>query len=81
MIRSFLTGLIQVFLVAYQTRQISHGAKLLSIFLVAIGISLVWVFNVRSAVGSIQAGISYALAAGIGTVLAMKMKLGPNGKN
>ncbi len=69
------TGFVQVFLVAYQTRQIANRAKLLPIFLVGCAISAVWIFNVRAAVGSLPAGAAYVLGAGLGTVAAMKLKV------
>ena len=67
------TGFVQVFLVALQTRQIAKGARLLWIFLVACGISAVWIFNVRAATGTLAAGGAYVLGAGLGTVAAMKI--------
>lgn len=80
LLTAFLTGLIQVSLVAFQSRQIAHhqltgGSRLLPIFLVGCGISSVWIFNVRAAVSGLAAGAAYVLGAGIGTVIAMKIRM------
>jgi hypothetical protein len=73
-LKGFGTGVLQVFLVALQTRQIAHRSKLWLIFLVALAISGVWIFNVRAAVGSLAQGVSYVIGAGVGTVAAMKIR-------
>lgn len=75
MIAAFLTAVVQVFLVALQTRQIARRAPVAQIVVVAIGISAVWIFNVRAAVSSLPAGVAYVLGAGVGTYIAMTLKL------
>jgi multidrug transporter EmrE-like cation transporter len=72
---AFATGVVQVFLVAFQTRQVANRAPVRNIVLVALGISAVWVFNVRAAVSGLPAGVAYTLGAGLGTYLAMKMRM------
>jgi hypothetical protein len=55
----FLTGVIQVFLVAANTRQVAAGR-------------LVWAYNVHHvAISGPLAGFVYAQGAGIGTVLGI----------
>ncbi len=75
MIGAFLTGVAQVTLVVFQTRQIARKAALWQIVTVGMAISSVWIFNVRAAVGSIPAAVAYVLGAGTGTAIAMSLKL------
>ncbi len=72
MMMAFATGLVQVFLVALNQRQIANKSKIWRIVLVGGMISLVWIFNVHAAVGTIGVGAAYVLGAGSGTWLAMK---------
>jgi hypothetical protein len=72
---ALITGIVQVFLVALQTRQLAIGVQLWQIFVVGFGISAVWVLNVRAATGDWLTGLTYALGAGIGTCLATKVRL------
>ena len=76
MIGAFLTGCLQVFLVAYQTRQIAFGARPWRIVLVGIAISSVWVLNIRAAASGLGQGAAYALGAGCGTALALSFRMG-----
>jgi hypothetical protein len=67
----FLTGVIQVFLVAANTRQVAAG-RLVGSYFVGFGISLVWAYNVHHvAISGPLAGFVYAQGAGIGTVLGI----------
>jgi hypothetical protein len=74
-LKALATGAAQVFLVALQSRQIARRASLGWIFVVGIGISAVWIFNVRAAVSSFYVGAAYVLGAGLGTIAAMKVKI------
>lgn len=68
MILIFLTGFLQVFLVSANTRQIAQG-HLIGSFLVGMGISLVWAYNVHHiAVSDVVGAFVYATGAGLGTV-------------
>ncbi len=71
MLVAFLTGCIQVFLVAFQTRQISERARLWQIIGVGAAISTVWVFNVRAAGDGLWSSAAYVAGAATGTGLAM----------
>ena len=73
---AFATGIGQVTLVAYQTRQILAGVGLVRLFLVGFAISATWVLNVHAAISGVGPGAAYALGAGCGSVLAMKIRLG-----
>lgn len=67
----FLTGLLQVFLVSVNTRQISKG-RLAGSYIVGFGISAVWAYNVHHvAISGPLAGFVYAQGAAIGTVLGI----------
>lgn len=67
----FLTGLLQVFLVAANTRQVSRG-YLMGSYIVGFGISLVWAYNVHHvAISGPLAGFIYAQGAACGTVLGI----------
>lgn len=69
--RIFLMGILQVFLVAANVRQVAEG-RLLGAFLVGCGISGVWAYNVHHiAISGVQDGLLYALGAGLGTVLGI----------
>lgn len=72
---AFMTGFIQVFLVAYQTRQIVMKAPLWSIFVVACAISAVWVLNVKAANAGVAENVAYVLGAGVGTITAMSTRV------
>jgi hypothetical protein len=67
----FLTGLLQVFLVATNTRQISQG-RLIGSYLVGFGISAVWAYNVHHvAISGLWGGFWYAQGAACGTLLGI----------
>jgi hypothetical protein len=67
----FLMGVLQVALVAANTRQVAQ-ARLVGSFFVGIGISAVWAYNVHHiAIGGVVDGACYALGAGVGTVLGI----------
>lgn len=64
----FLTGFLQVFLVATNTRQVSQG-HLMGSAIVGFGISAVWAYNVHHiAISGMVDGLIYALGASCGTV-------------
>ena len=71
MIPAFGTGLLQVFLVALQGRQIAERSALWKIVLVGALISTVWVFNVRAATAGGWEAAAYVCGAACGTLLAM----------
>jgi hypothetical protein len=75
LIIAFFTGLIQVFLVAFQTRQIAKESSIWAIILVSVGISTVWVFNVRAVTTDWISALAYIIGAGIGTGGAMLVKI------
>lgn len=75
MFSAFGTGSLQVFLVAYQTRQIANRVRIWRIVLVGVGISAVWVLNIRAATAGFGPGAAYALGAGFGTFVAMKWRM------
>jgi O-antigen/teichoic acid export membrane protein len=72
---AFGTGLVQVFLVALQQRQISHKSSMTRIVVVGVLISTVWVFNVHAAAAGFVTATAYVTGAGTGTWLAMRVKL------
>lgn len=76
MILAYFTGLLQVFLVALQARQIAERVCLWKITLVGVAISTVWVMNVRAATGEFWEAAFYVAGAGCGTTLAMLVPLG-----
>jgi hypothetical protein len=64
----FITGFIQVSLIAAQTYQIAHG-NMFSIFGIGFFISLVWSFNIKKvAFGNWWDRIVYATGAAVGSV-------------
>ena len=73
---AFLTGALQVFLVALQGRQIAERARLWQVVLVGALISTVWVFNVRAAASGFWEAACYVAGAACGTALAMLVPLG-----
>ncbi len=75
MIQAFLTGIAQVTLVVFQTRQIARRAPVWQVVCVGMAISSVWIFNVRAAVGSLPSAVAYVIGAGTGTLIAMSLKL------
>jgi hypothetical protein len=69
--RIFLMGILQVFLVAANVRQVAEG-RLVGACIGGIGISAVWAYNVHHiAISGVLDGCLYALGAGIGTVLGI----------
>ena len=75
LLAAFGTGSLQVFLVAYQTRQFVHRTATWRIVGIGFLISAVWVFNIRAAVSGLDAGAAYALGAAFGTWLALRLKM------
>ena len=70
-IELFLTGMIQVLLVAFNTYQLAHK-KWVGCFIVGFLISFVWTFNVKKiAFGKNMERVVYALGAAFGTVLGL----------
>ena len=76
MLAAFFTGVAQVALVALNIRQIAAKSRLWKIGAVGFGISALWVLNVRAAASGLGPGVSYALGAGVGSMLAMRFKVG-----
>lgn len=76
---AFFTGTVQVFLVAFQQRQIAFRAPLFNIVSVGVLISTVWVWNVRAATGGFWMGFWYVVGAGLGTFLAMLIRVNGRG--
>lgn len=74
-LEAFGTGVLQVFLVSLNVRQIAAKARLWKILLVAAGISSVWIMNVRAANGTAAAGAAYVFGATIGTAIAMRVRV------
>jgi hypothetical protein len=69
----FLTGFLQVFLVAANTRQVAQGHALGG-YLFGFGISAVWAFNVHHvAISGLLGGFVYAQGAACGTVLGIRV--------
>lgn len=69
----FLSGIIQVLLVATNTYQIAHK-KWIGCFVVGFLISFVWTFNVKKiAFGTIKDRILYATGAAFGTILGLML--------
>lgn len=67
----FLTGFIQVALVAANTYLIAHG-RVISVLIVGTAISLVWTVNVRRvAFGGWWDRVAYSIGAGVGSVVGM----------
>lgn len=67
----FLTGFIQVILVAVNTYQIAHK-KFVGVLIVGFLISLVWSWNVKKiAFGSTADRLIYAIGAGIGSLIGL----------
>lgn len=67
----FLTGFLQVSLVCLNTYQIAHE-KWVGVFLVGVGISLLWTINVkRIAFGGWLDRFIYAFGAGVGSVAGL----------
>ena len=75
---AFFTGLCQVFLVVYQTRQIAHKAPLWSITLVGTLISTVWVMNVHAVSSGWVCSVAYVAGTGTGTLVAMLVRIRPS---
>lgn len=70
-LKIFITGFIQVVLVAINTYQISHS-KYVGAFIVGFGISFVWSFNVRKiAFGTMSDRILYASGAAVGSLIGL----------
>lgn len=67
----FITGFVQVFLVAVNTYLISKE-KYLAVFLVGGLISFVWTWNVQKiAFGTLRDRITYASGAGFGSLIGL----------
>lgn len=77
MLSAFLIGAIQVALVVFQTRQIARQASVWRIVITAMLVAGSWVFCVHVAMTGIIDGISYAVGAGIGSLVAMKLQIRP----
>jgi len=75
MLWALAAGIGQVTLVQLQVRLVSSGARLRWIFLLGIAISAFWIVNVNSAISGLGPGAAYALGAGFGSLLAMKIKI------
>lgn len=72
-LKLFVTGFIQVILVAINTYQISHG-KYSGVFVVGFLISFVWSFNVKKiAFGTMRDRILYASGAAVGSILGLML--------
>ena len=72
-IKLFLSGVLQVLLVAANTYQIAHK-KWIGCFIVGFLISFVWSFNVkRIAFGKTWERVIYASGAAVGTVLGLAL--------
>lgn len=69
-VKIFGFGLLQVTLVAMNTKQIAQS-HFFGAFVIGFSISLVWTFNVRSATKGGMAACLYSLGAACGTVLGM----------
>lgn len=68
---AFLLGVLQVSLVAANSRQI-NALRWKGAFLGGVGISAVWTMNVKSvALGGYGVAFCYSFGAGCGTVLGM----------
>lgn len=68
LIMLFLTGFVQVCLVAMNTVFIAKG-KIVPMFLVSFLIGLVWIFNIRKTVaGKVWDKVAYCLGSASGTV-------------
>ena len=71
LIKLFVLGWFQVFLIAINTYQIANG-KLAGAFVVGFGISLVWTLNVKSvAFGMWRDRVAYSVGAAFGTASGM----------
>jgi hypothetical protein len=67
----FLTGMVQVLLVAINTYQLAHK-KWIGCFIVGFLISFVWTYNVkRIAFGKFWERVIYALGAAVGTIIGL----------
>ena len=70
-VRLFVTGLLQVYLVAINTVFLSHYFYL-GVGIVGFLISFVWCFNIgRIVVGDLYDKVIYSVAAGIGSLLGL----------
>jgi hypothetical protein len=70
-IQLFITGFIQVILVAINTYQISHS-EYGGVFVVGFLISFVWSFNVKKiAFGTMRDRLIYASGAACGSLLGL----------
>lgn len=76
MLLAFITGLAQVFLVAFQVRQVAERARVWQIAAVGCAISAVWVFNVRAATDGFWPAAAYVVGAGAGTLVAQLVPVG-----
>lgn len=71
----FLSGMVQVLLVAINTYQLAHK-KWIGCFVIGFLISFVWTFNVkRIAFGKFWERIIYALGAAVGTILGLLLSI------
>jgi hypothetical protein len=65
----FMTGFLQVFLVAMNTVFVSSG-HIIPMFVTGLGISLVWSWNIKKiAFSTIKERLKYSFGAATGTVL------------
>jgi hypothetical protein len=70
-LKLFLTGFLQVVLVAVNTWQISH-CKYAGAFVVGFGISLFWSYNVKKiAFGTLSDRLLYASGAAVGSLTGL----------
>lgn len=71
-------GFCQVFLIAFQTRQLAAGRRGFEIFATSIGISTIWVAGVTSVVVHPITAPFYVIAAACGSVVAARVKVNPH---
>lgn len=72
---AFGIGFIQVFLIAFQTRQIAAGHRGAGVFLTSVGISSIWCLGVHAVIASPLTAPLYVLGAACGTMLAVRVRL------
>ena len=69
----FLTGFIQVFLIAINTYLISKGL-LMGVFISTFAINMVWSYNVKKmSIGTFVDRIKYSFGASIGAICGLSI--------
>ena len=72
--KAAFTGWLQVTLVAINTYQIANR-HIIGALIVGFLISLVWTFNIRSALGNWHERISYCTGASLGTTTGLYLSI------